>query len=128
MIRQYTVGMRRPAALVWITVGSVGANVVLNAALLYGAGWGIAGIGAATSIVYLLSFLTLYALDPPRPAAGARPVSRRLASPARDGAPAGRARRPDRGHLRFVGWLLMIVVRAGAVRRRRTCRGWRRGR
>ena len=45
--------------MVWTTLGSVGANVALNAALVYGAGWGIAGIGAATSIVYLLSFLTL---------------------------------------------------------------------
>jgi MATE family multidrug resistance protein len=66
VIRQYTVGMRRSAALVWITVGSVAVNAGLNWALVYGAAGlprlGIAGIGAATSTVYLLTFLTLYAM------------------------------------------------------------------
>jgi len=63
-LRQYTVGMRRPRALVWITVVSIVANVSLNAVLGFGLGplprLGLVGIGAATSLVYLLSFVLLY--------------------------------------------------------------------
>lgn len=66
VLRQYTVGMRRPKALVWITVSSIAVNVVLNIAFVYGlAGlprMGLTGIGVATSLVYLLSFLALLAI------------------------------------------------------------------
>lgn len=66
VIRQYTVGMRRPTALVWITAGSVAVNAALNWALIHGlAGLpelGLAGIGAATSLVYLFTFLALYTM------------------------------------------------------------------
>ena len=64
VIRQFTVGMRRPKALVWITVGSIAVNAGLNWILITGA-WGLPklglpGIGLATSMVYLLSFLVFY--------------------------------------------------------------------
>lgn len=66
VIRQYTVGMARPKALVWVTVASVGANALLNWALGFGAGplprLGLVGIGASTSTVYLLTFVALYAM------------------------------------------------------------------
>lgn len=65
-IRQFTVGMRRPKALVWITVGSVGVNAALNLAFIYGLGpfprLGLPGIGLSTTLVYLLSFVALYAM------------------------------------------------------------------
>lgn len=64
-LRQYSVGMRRPRALVWITVVSIAVNAGLNVLLGFGLGpvprLGLAGIGAATSLVYLLSFGLLYA-------------------------------------------------------------------
>ncbi|WP_432095113.1 MATE family efflux transporter [Streptomyces sp. bgisy100] len=64
-IRQFTVGMRRPQALLRITLGSVAVNAALNWALIHGL-WmfpelGLPGIGVATSTVYLLSFTALYA-------------------------------------------------------------------
>jgi MATE family multidrug resistance protein len=58
-IRQFTVGMRRPQALLRITLASVVVNAALNAALM--GPLGLAGIGVATSTVYLLTFLALYA-------------------------------------------------------------------
>ncbi|WP_190814270.1 MATE family efflux transporter [Saccharopolyspora pogona] len=66
VIRQFTVGMRRPKALIWITVGSIAVNAGLNWVLISGA-WGLPrfglpGIGLATSLVYLLSFLVFYAV------------------------------------------------------------------
>lgn len=64
-LRQYSVGMRRPRALVWITVVSIVVNAGLNVVLGFGLGpvprLGLAGIGTATSLVYLLSFGLLYA-------------------------------------------------------------------
>ncbi len=64
-LRQYSVGMRRPRALVWITVVSIMVNAGLNALLGFGFGpvprLGLVGIGIATSVVYLLSFGLLYA-------------------------------------------------------------------
>lgn len=61
VVRQYTVGMRRPKALLLITLASVALNVALNAVLIYGPGplpeLGLPGIGAATSVVYLLTFV-----------------------------------------------------------------------
>jgi MATE family multidrug resistance protein len=63
-IRQYTVGMRRPQALLGITVSSIAVNAGLNWAFIHGLWFvpelGLAGIGIATSIVYGLSFLALY--------------------------------------------------------------------
>ncbi|MFI9202030.1 MATE family efflux transporter [Streptomyces sp. NPDC053048] len=64
-VRQFTVGMRRPQALLRITLASVVVNAVLDWALIHGT-WGLPalglpGIGVATSLVYLLSFLALYA-------------------------------------------------------------------
>ncbi|MFK0292869.1 MATE family efflux transporter [Streptomyces sp. NPDC090442] len=63
-IRQFTVGMRRPQALLQITIASVAVNAGINWALIHGT-WGLPklglpGIGVATSLVYLLSFLALY--------------------------------------------------------------------
>ncbi|MFC8448630.1 MATE family efflux transporter [Kitasatospora sp. NPDC057223] len=63
-IRQFTVGMRRPQALLQITIASVAVNAALNWAFIHGT-WGLpklglTGIGVATSTVYLLSFLALY--------------------------------------------------------------------
>ncbi|MFF4458609.1 MATE family efflux transporter [Streptomyces mirabilis] len=63
-IRQFTVGMRRPQALLQITVASIAVNAGLNWVLIHGT-WGLpklglTGIGVATSTVYLLSFLALY--------------------------------------------------------------------
>ena len=64
-IRQFTVGMRRPQALLRITLASVAVNAGLNWTLIHGT-WilpelGLPGIGLATTLVYALSFLALYA-------------------------------------------------------------------
>ncbi|TVL90307.1 MATE family efflux transporter [Streptomyces sp. SAJ15] len=64
-IRQFTVGMRRPQALLHITVASIAVNAALNWALIHGT-WilpelGLPGVGISTSLVYLLSCLALYA-------------------------------------------------------------------
>ncbi|HEV7808884.1 MAG TPA: MATE family efflux transporter [Solirubrobacteraceae bacterium] len=64
-LRQYTVGMRRPRALVWITVVCIVFNAALNAALGYGV-WvfprlELVGIGMATTLSHLLSFALLCA-------------------------------------------------------------------
>jgi multidrug resistance protein, MATE family len=64
-IRQYTVGMRRPLALMNITLGSILVNVGLNLALMTGIGFfpelGLVGIGISTTTVYSLSFLVFLA-------------------------------------------------------------------
>ncbi|MFB7330911.1 MATE family efflux transporter [Streptomyces adustus] len=64
-IRQFTVGMRRPQALLQITLASVAVNAALNWGFIHGSfglpRLGLTGIGIATSSVYLLSFLALYA-------------------------------------------------------------------
>ncbi|MER8046742.1 MATE family efflux transporter [Streptomyces sp. NPDC094032] len=64
-VRQFTVGMRRPQALLRITLASVGVNAALNWVLIHGTfglpRLGLTGVGIATSTVYLLSFLALYA-------------------------------------------------------------------
>ncbi|MFB6634688.1 MATE family efflux transporter [Streptomyces sp. NPDC056362] len=63
-IRQFTVGMRRPQALLRITLASIAVNAALNWALIHGAfglpRLGLTGVGLATSTVYLLSFLALH--------------------------------------------------------------------
>jgi MATE family multidrug resistance protein len=66
VVRQFAVGMRRPKALLWITITSIAVNAALNWAFIHGTGGmprlGLAGIGAATTAVYLLSFVALYAM------------------------------------------------------------------
>ncbi|MEV8422051.1 MATE family efflux transporter [Streptomyces niveus] len=63
-LRQFTVGMRRPQALLRITIASVAVNAALNWVLIHGTfglpQLGLIGVGAATSTVYLLAFLALY--------------------------------------------------------------------
>ncbi|MEV6700967.1 MATE family efflux transporter [Streptomyces sp. NPDC051453] len=63
-VRQFTVGMRRPQALLQITVASIAVNAGLNWVLIHGTfglpRLGLTGVGIATSTVYLLSFLALY--------------------------------------------------------------------
>jgi MATE family multidrug resistance protein len=60
VIRQFTVGMRRPKALLVITILSVLFNIALNWAFIYGTfglpALGLPGIGVSTSLVYLLTF------------------------------------------------------------------------
>ncbi|MGW1411621.1 MATE family efflux transporter [Streptomyces sp. NPDC002403] len=63
-IRQFTVGMRRPQALLQITIASVAVNAGLNWILIHGT-WGLprmglTGVGIATSSVYLLTSISLY--------------------------------------------------------------------
>ncbi len=77
-LRQYTVGMRRPRALVWITVVCIVVNAALNAALGYGV-WifprlELVGIGIATTLTHLLSFALLWG------AVSADPVLARMLS------------------------------------------------
>ncbi|MEV0413556.1 MATE family efflux transporter [Streptomyces sp. NPDC050448] len=62
-VRQFTVGMRRPQALLQITIASIAVNAGLNWILIHGT-WGLprlglSGVGIATSAVHLLSFLAL---------------------------------------------------------------------
>jgi MATE family multidrug resistance protein len=63
-VRQFTVGMRRPQALLRITLASIAVNAGLNWVLIHGTfgvpRLGLTGVGIATSSVYLLSFLALY--------------------------------------------------------------------
>lgn len=75
-VRQFTVGMRRPQALLRITLASVAVNAGLNWVFVHGT-WGLprlglTGIGVATSLVYLLSFLALYASTRRDPVLGPR--------------------------------------------------------
>ncbi|MFD7026624.1 MATE family efflux transporter [Streptomyces sp. NPDC059917] len=62
-VRQFTVGMRRPRALLPIAVASIAVNAGLDWILVNGSfglpRLGLVGVGAATSGVYLLSFLAL---------------------------------------------------------------------
>ncbi|MFI0728397.1 MATE family efflux transporter [Streptomyces sp. NPDC021225] len=63
-VRQFTVGMRRPQALLQITLVSIGVNAGLNWILIHGTfglpRLGLTGVSIATSAVYLLSFVALY--------------------------------------------------------------------
>ncbi|MFJ9319625.1 MATE family efflux transporter [Streptomyces globisporus] len=63
-LRQFTVGMRRPQALLQITLASIGVNAGLNWVLIHGTfglpQLGLTGIGLATSGVHLLSFVALH--------------------------------------------------------------------
>ncbi|MEU0386143.1 MATE family efflux transporter [Streptomyces chartreusis] len=63
-IRQFSVGMRRPQALLQITIASVAVNAALNWVFIHGT-WGLPklglpGIGLATSLVYALTCVALY--------------------------------------------------------------------
>ncbi len=66
VLRQYTVGMQRPQALLLVTLGSVALNLVAALALMHG--WaglpalGLTGIGIATSLVFLTTFAVLWAM------------------------------------------------------------------
>ncbi|AHH21390.1 multidrug and toxic compound extrusion family protein [Nocardia nova SH22a] len=66
VIRQYTVGMRRPQALLVVTLGSVAVNVVVALALIHG--WaglpalGLTGVGVASSVVFLLTFVVFWTM------------------------------------------------------------------
>ncbi|MFE9662652.1 MATE family efflux transporter [Streptomyces sp. NPDC005955] len=64
-IRQFTIGMRRPQGLLRITLASVAVNAGLAWVLMHGIGFlpelGLNGIGIASSLVHLFSFLALYA-------------------------------------------------------------------
>ncbi|MEV5320292.1 MATE family efflux transporter [Streptomyces sp. NPDC052687] len=63
-IRQFTVGMRRPQALLRITIASIAVNAGLNWVFIHGTWFfpklGLPGVGLATTSVYALSFLALY--------------------------------------------------------------------
>lgn len=65
-LRQFTVGMRRPQHLLAVTLVSILVNIVLNLALMDGWGplpaLGLAGIGAATSLVHLGTAAALWAM------------------------------------------------------------------
>ncbi|WP_194815826.1 MATE family efflux transporter [Nocardia sp. XZ_19_385] len=66
VLRQYTVGMQRPQALLMVTLGSVALNLVLALAFMHG--WaglpalGLTGVGVATSLVYLITFAVFWAM------------------------------------------------------------------
>ncbi|AZG46251.1 MATE family efflux transporter [Gordonia insulae] len=66
VIRQFTVGMRKPLALLWITVASVAVNAALNLGFIHGWGpfpsLGLAGIGLSTSLVHALTFIVFWIL------------------------------------------------------------------
>ncbi|RBO92829.1 MATE family efflux transporter [Nocardia puris] len=66
VLRQYTVGLQRPQALLLVTLGSVVLNLVLALAFMHG--WaglpalGLTGIGVATSLVFLITFAVFWAM------------------------------------------------------------------
>ncbi|NKY88632.1 MATE family efflux transporter [Nocardia veterana] len=66
VLRQYTVGMRRPQALLLVTLGSVALNVVVALALIHG--WaglpalGLTGVGVASSVVFLVTFAVFWVM------------------------------------------------------------------
>lgn len=86
VIRQYTVGMRRPQALLLVTLGSVALNLV--AALAFMHGWaglpamGLTGVGLATSLVFLITCVVFWAMVRRDPQLGAA-LSMRRSSPRR---------------------------------------------
>ncbi|MFF0489980.1 MATE family efflux transporter [Nocardia sp. NPDC004068] len=66
VLRQYSVGMQRPQALLLVTLASVGLNLVLALGFMHG--WaglpalGLTGIGVATSLVFLITFAVFWAM------------------------------------------------------------------
>lgn len=75
VLRQYTVGMQRPQALLWVTLGSVALNVVLALGFMHGRlglpELGLTGIGVATSMVFLITFGVFWAMVRRDPKLGA---------------------------------------------------------
>lgn len=75
VLRQYTVGMQRPQALLAVTLGSIAVNLVLALALIHG--WaglpalGPTGVGVATSLVFLLMFAVFWTMVRRDPELGA---------------------------------------------------------
>ncbi|WP_051021271.1 MATE family efflux transporter [Nocardia araoensis] len=66
VLRQYTVGMQRPQALLLVTLGSVVLNLLLALGFIHGKGGlpelGLTGIGVATSLVFLITFGVFWAM------------------------------------------------------------------
>ncbi|PPJ28806.1 MATE family efflux transporter [Nocardia nova] len=66
VLRQYTVGMQRPQALLVVTLGSVAVNAVVALALIHG--WaglpalGLTGVGVASSVVFLVTFAVFWVM------------------------------------------------------------------
>ncbi|MFE3053375.1 MATE family efflux transporter [Nocardia sp. NPDC059239] len=75
VLRQYTVGLQRPQALLLVTLGSVVLNLVL--ALTFMHGWaglpalGLTGVGVATSLVFLITYGVFWAMVRRDPKLGA---------------------------------------------------------
>ncbi|MFJ9365114.1 MATE family efflux transporter [Nocardia sp. NPDC101769] len=75
VLRQYTVGMQRPQALLLVTLGSVVLNLGLALAFIHG--WaglpelGLTGVGVATSLVFLITFGVFWAMVRRDPKLGA---------------------------------------------------------
>lgn len=65
-LRQYSIGMQRPMALLAVTLGSVALNAVLALGLCHGLyglpRWGLTGIGVAMSLGFLVSCAVLAAM------------------------------------------------------------------
>lgn len=61
VLRQYSVGMQRPQALLAVTLGSVAVNFALALGFLR-SGWGLTGIGIATSVTYLVMLAVFTAM------------------------------------------------------------------
>ncbi|MDN2496475.1 MATE family efflux transporter [Nocardia nova] len=66
VVRQYTVGMQKPQALLVVTLGSVALNAVVALALIHG--WaglpalGLTGVGVASSVVFLVTFAVFWVM------------------------------------------------------------------
>ncbi|PPJ01677.1 MATE family efflux transporter [Nocardia nova] len=66
VLRQYTVGMQKPQALLVVTLGSVALNAVVALALIHG--WaglpalGLTGVGVASSVVFLVTFAVFWVM------------------------------------------------------------------
>jgi MATE family multidrug resistance protein len=80
-LRQYSVGLQRPQALLTVTLGSVALNLVLALGLMNGEfglpRLGLTGIGLASSLVHLASFAALAMMVRRDPVLGAA-LPRRL--------------------------------------------------
>ncbi|WP_459547985.1 MATE family efflux transporter [Nocardia sp. X0981] len=76
VLRQYTVGMQRPQALLLVTLGSIAVNLLLALALIHG--WaglpalGLTGVGVATSLVHLFMFVVFWIMVRRDPELGRR--------------------------------------------------------
>ncbi|MGF6885553.1 MATE family multidrug resistance protein [Nocardia sp. GAS34] len=64
VLRQFTVGMRRPGSLLRVTIVSIGVNALLDAVFIYG--WlgvptlGLTGVGLSTSCVQVFTLAVFY--------------------------------------------------------------------